>query len=128
MMEDVFSYQCNPNTLSAASPWCIAAALAGEASAECSRQLKANATVVRLLPEHTQSSDLRIETLSCAIVSAQGGHYPTVYVPAVRLFAAERAIAWDVALGYTIPNEIAGAGAFARRLDARRLDKGTTPS
>ncbi len=81
-------------------------ALAGRAPVACSGNLTANEVLVRLQPTFPETSNARSERLGVAFVTPQGGQYATVYVPAVRALAAERAIALDLALGYAVAHEI----------------------
>jgi hypothetical protein len=75
-------------------------------AATCEGKLQVNEIVVRLQPDGPPSSnDDRTLHLGHAIVTAEGGWYASVFVPAVRAQAAEFGVAFDLLLGYAVAHE-----------------------
>jgi len=64
-----------------------------------------NDIIMRLLPLALDGKDPRTTEMACAIVDAQGGHYASVYVPAVRATAKSLGVGADLLLGYVIAHE-----------------------
>jgi hypothetical protein len=81
-------------------------ALAGAPGTTCDGKMKVNEIVVRLQPGGPRSSnDDRTLHLGHSIVTAEGGYYASVFVPAVRAQAAEFGVAFDLLLGYAVAHE-----------------------
>ena len=80
-------------------------ALAVEPRNTCEAEMEVNEIIVRLWPVGRGSTDDRTLHLGHAIVTAKGGHYATVFVPAVRAQAAEFGMAFDLLIGYAVAHE-----------------------
>ena len=75
-------------------------------AAACEGKLQANEIVVRLQPVGPRSSNAGGTLhLGHAIVTAEGGSYASVFVPAVRAQAAEFGLPFDLLLGYAVAHE-----------------------
>ena len=72
---------------------------------DCLGNMAANEITLRLHPREPNPARSRKGELAYALVTAAGGHYSTVYVPAVRAVAADLEIAFDLLLGYAIAHE-----------------------
>jgi hypothetical protein len=79
-------------------------ALALASGATCEGEMQANEIVMRLQPVGPRSShDGR---MGHTIVTAEGGHYASVFVPSVRAQAAGFGITFDLLLGYAVAHEV----------------------
>jgi hypothetical protein len=79
-------------------------ALALTPAAACAIEPQANRLVVRLLPDRPRMSSE--EALGHAEVNAEGGHYASVFVSAVRAQAAGFEVTSDLLMGYVLTHEI----------------------
>ena len=76
------------------------------AGVSCEGEMPANEIVMRLEPRGPGSSDDdRTVHLGHANVTAEGGQYATVFVPAVRARAREFGMAFDLLLGFAVAHE-----------------------
>ena len=72
--------------------------------AACEGELQENEILVRLQPRPSPgSSD---GGMGSAVVTAKGGAYASVFVPAVRAQAAGFGVAFDLLLGYAVAHEV----------------------
>ena len=73
----------------------------------CETQMQDNEIVMRIEPGGPRSSgDERTLHLGRSMVTAEGGYYATVFVPAVRAQASEFAVAFALLLGYAVAHEV----------------------
>ena len=73
----------------------------------CDGEMQINEIVVRLQRAGPRSSDDgRTLHLGHSIVTAEGGYYASVFVPAVRAQAAGFGLAFDLVMGYTVAHEV----------------------
>jgi hypothetical protein len=73
----------------------------------CPTELLANEIVVRLVPDGPPTSNGdRTQHLSHTIADADGGHYASVFVPAVRAQAAEFGMGFDLLMAYAVAHEV----------------------
>ena len=73
----------------------------------CEAEMQINEIVVRLQPGGPRSSDDgRTLHLGHSIVTAEGGYYASVFVPAVRAQAAGLGLAFDLVMGYAVAHEV----------------------
>ncbi len=84
---------------------CRGAAAPASPDATCDVEMRSNEITMRLLPLALDPKDPRTTEMACAIVNSEGGHYGTVYVPAVRATAKELDVAADLLLGFVIAHE-----------------------
>jgi hypothetical protein len=81
-------------------------ALAVASGTTCEGEMQVNEIVVRLQPAGPRASnDGRTLHLGHSIVTAEGGYYASVFVPAVRAQAAEIGLAFDLLMGYAVAHE-----------------------
>jgi hypothetical protein len=79
-------------------------ALAAAPGNSCEGEMQDNEIVVRLQPGGPRSShDGRMGN---TIVTADGGHYASVFVPSVRAQAAGFGMAFDILMGYAVAHEV----------------------
>ena len=71
----------------------------------CQREVQVNEIVLRLQPAGPRSSDDGTLQLGRSIVTAEGGYYASVFVPAVRAQAAGFGMAFDLLMGYAVAHE-----------------------
>ena len=82
-------------------------ALAAVPGTKCEAEMQINEIVVRLQPGGPRSSDDgRTLHLGHSIVTAEGGYYASVFVPAVRAQAAGFGLAFDLVMGYAVAHEV----------------------
>jgi hypothetical protein len=79
-------------------------ALAVGAPAACEMEPHANHLVVRLLPDRPRMAST--DAMGHAQVTAEGGNYASVFVPAVRAQAVGFEVASDLLMGYVVAHEI----------------------
>jgi hypothetical protein len=81
-------------------------ALAVSPETTCAGEMQVNEIVVRLQPAGPRATyDGRTLHLGHSIVTAEGGYYASVFVPAVRAQAAEIGLAFDLLMGYAVAHE-----------------------
>ena len=78
-------------------------ALAATPPAMCEGERQTNQIVVRLQPGGPPKSSA--DAMGYANVTADGGNYASVFVPAVRAQAAEFGVAADLLMGYVVAHE-----------------------
>jgi hypothetical protein len=79
-------------------------ALAAVPGTACEAEMQINEIVVGLQPGGPRSShDGR---MGHTIVTAEGGHYASVFVPSVRAQAAEFGLGFDLLMGYAVAHEL----------------------
>ncbi len=71
----------------------------------CAGEMNAHEVIVRLHPRVPARSNSRPEGLAVTTLTREGGHYVTVYVPAVRALAVRLELAVDLVLGYAVAHE-----------------------
>lgn len=82
-------------------------ALAVAPGSTCEGEMQVNEIVMRLQPAGPRSSDDdRTLHLGRSIVTAEGGYYASVFVPAVRTQAAGFGLAFDLLMGYAVAHEV----------------------
>jgi hypothetical protein len=79
-------------------------ALAVASGTTCEGEMQVNEIVMRLQPGGARSS--HIGSMGHTIVSAQGGSYANVFVPAVRAQAEGFRIPFDLLMGYAVAHEV----------------------
>jgi hypothetical protein len=80
--------------------------LAVTAGTTCEQKMQDNEIVMRIEPGGPRSSDDdRTLHLGHATVTAEGGSYASVFVPAVRAQAAEFGVTFDLLMGYAVAHE-----------------------
>jgi hypothetical protein len=80
---------------------------AAESRTTCEGEIPANEIVVRLQPDGARTSnDDWTPRLGQALVTAEGGSYASVFVPAVRSQAARLALPFGLLLGYAVAHEV----------------------
>jgi len=79
-------------------------ALALGPAAACETEPQANRLVVRFLPDRPHMSTA--DAMGHANVTAEGGSYASVFVPAVRAQAPGFGVASDLLMGYVLAHEI----------------------
>jgi hypothetical protein len=73
----------------------------------CGTELQVTQIAVRILPGESRSSDdFRTLHLGSSIVLAEGGHYASVFVPAVRAQAAGFGVSFNLLLAYAVAHEV----------------------
>jgi hypothetical protein len=80
--------------------------MTAELAAACERKIESNEIMVRLHPSGPRGSHDRMVPLGCAMITAKGGHYATVYVPVVRALAADLGLEFDLLMGYVVAHEV----------------------
>jgi hypothetical protein len=78
--------------------------LAVEPGATCGGEMQVNEIAVSLQPGGPRSADEA--RMGYSIVTAQGGNYARVIVPAVRAQAAGFGLAFDLLMGYAVAHEV----------------------
>jgi hypothetical protein len=78
--------------------------LAVEPEATCGGEMQVNEIAVSLQPSGPRSADEA--RMGYSIVTAEGGTYARVIVPAVRAQAAECGVAFDILMGYAVAHEV----------------------
>lgn len=80
--------------------------LAGGPQTVCSGKMRLNEITVRLQPvESPNAKNEGVLHLGCALVSMDGGHYVTVFVPAVRAQAEQFGVPFSLVVGYVVAHE-----------------------
>jgi hypothetical protein len=79
-------------------------ALAVAPAAACEMEPQANHLVVRFLPDRPRMSSE--DAMGHANVTAEGGNYASVFVPAVREQAPGFGVASDLLMGYVVAHEV----------------------
>jgi hypothetical protein len=73
----------------------------------CDTELQTTEIAVRILPGGPPSSDdFRTLALGRSVVTAEGGNYASVFVPAVRAQAAGFGVSFNLLLAYAVAHEI----------------------
>ena len=80
-------------------------ALAAASGTTCEGEIQVNEIVVSLQPAGPHSSDDGTLHMGRSIVTAEGGYYASVFVPAVRAQAAGFGMAFDLLMGYAVAHE-----------------------
>ena len=80
-------------------------ALAAASGTTCQGEIQVNEIVVSLQPAGPHSSDDGTLHMGRSIVTAEGGYYASVFVPAVRAQAAGFGMAFDLLMGYAVAHE-----------------------
>jgi len=82
-------------------------ALPAPAGSTCEKEMGNNEIAVRILPGVPGGpGDGRILHLGNSVVSAEGGHYASVFAPAIRAQAAEFGLRFELMLGYAVAHEV----------------------
>jgi hypothetical protein len=79
--------------------------LAAASATTCKGEIQVNEIAMRLQPAGPRSSDAGTLHMGRSIVTAEGGYYASVFVPAVRAQAAGFGMAFDLLMGYAVAHE-----------------------